>query len=104
MVGFLEKWANLPPALTVAPKEPVNAAQPTQPNAERVLSATGSEREVPWAEIKAATLNRLFQEQGVTGKLGRITAATVRHGEGGRERVDSASNNEQSMSRAEATE
>jgi hypothetical protein len=34
-----------------------------------------------WAEWKAAALNRLFQEQGATGKPGRITAATVRHGE-----------------------
>jgi hypothetical protein len=34
-----------------------------------------------WAEWKAAALNRLFQDQGVTGKPGRITAATVRHGE-----------------------
>jgi len=34
-----------------------------------------------WCEWKAAALNRLFQEQGVTGQLGRITAATVRHGE-----------------------
>jgi hypothetical protein len=34
-----------------------------------------------WAEWKAAALNRLIQEQGVTGKPGRITAATVRHGE-----------------------
>jgi hypothetical protein len=34
-----------------------------------------------WAEWKAAALNRLFQEQGTTGKPGRITAATVRHGE-----------------------
>jgi hypothetical protein len=33
------------------------------------------------AEWKAAALNRLFQEQGVTGRPGRITAATVRHGE-----------------------
>jgi hypothetical protein len=36
---------------------------------------------IPWAEWKAAALNRLFQEQGATGKPGRITAATVRHGE-----------------------
>lgn len=35
----------------------------------------------PWAEGKAAALNRLFLEQGVTGKRGRIKAATVRHGE-----------------------
>jgi hypothetical protein len=34
-----------------------------------------------WAQWKAASLNRLFQEQGVTGRLGRITAATVRLGE-----------------------
>ena len=32
-----------------------------------------------WAEWTAAALNRLFQEQGATGKAGRITAATVRH-------------------------
>ena len=33
-----------------------------------------------WAEWKASALNRLFQQQGVTGRPGRITAATVRHG------------------------
>jgi len=33
-----------------------------------------------WAEWKAAALNRFFQQQGVTGRPGRITAATVRHG------------------------
>jgi len=38
-----------------------------------------------WAEWKAEALNRLFQEQGRTGQRGRITAATVRHGEGGRQ-------------------
>ena len=36
---------------------------------------------VPWAEWKAAALNSLFQEQGVTGQPGRITAATIQHGE-----------------------
>lgn len=36
---------------------------------------------IPWAEWKAAALNRLFQEQGTSGEPGRITAATVRHGE-----------------------
>jgi hypothetical protein len=36
---------------------------------------------IPWAEWKAAALNRLFREQGVTGQPGRITAETVRHGE-----------------------
>ena len=33
------------------------------------------------AEWKAAALNRLSHEQGTTGRPGRITAATVRHGE-----------------------
>lgn len=33
------------------------------------------------AAWKAAALNRLFEEQGATGKPGRITAATVGHGE-----------------------
>ena len=35
---------------------------------------------ISWAEWKASMLNRLFEEQGVTGKPSRITAATVRHG------------------------
>jgi hypothetical protein len=34
-----------------------------------------------WAEWKAHMLNQLFKEQGLTGQEGRITAATVRHGE-----------------------
>jgi hypothetical protein len=34
-----------------------------------------------WAEWKAAELNRLFEDQGVTGEPSRITAATVQHGE-----------------------
>ena len=36
---------------------------------------------IPWAEWKAAALNRLFQEHGTSGQPGRITAETVRHGE-----------------------
>jgi len=36
---------------------------------------------MPWAEWKAAALNRLFKELGTTRQPGRITAATVRHGE-----------------------
>ena len=74
-------------------------------------AATGLEIGIPWAEWKAAALNRIFLEQGVTGKPGRITAATVRHGEAGRKRksggvsaVDCAATDEQSMSRAETTE
>src|SRR5262245_46679311 len=39
----------------------------------------GGESSTPWAEWKAAELNRLFQEQGMTGEPGRITAETIRH-------------------------
>ena len=39
------------------------------------------ERVMSWCEWKAAALNRLFLEQGVTGKLGRITPDTVRQAE-----------------------
>jgi hypothetical protein len=38
-------------------------------------------RWMSWAEWKAESLNRLFRDQGVTGRPGRITAATVLHGE-----------------------
>lgn len=49
---------------------------------DRMLNEMGwCSKGTAWAEWKAAALNRLFQEQGVTGKPGRITAATVRHGE-----------------------
>ena len=49
---------------------------------DRMLNETGwCSKGIPWAEWKAAALNRLFREQGATGKPGRITAATVRHGE-----------------------
>ena len=34
-----------------------------------------------WAEWKAEMLSRLFLEQGVTGRRGRITAETVLDGE-----------------------
>jgi hypothetical protein len=45
-----------------------------------LLSKPISERATSWAYWKAAELNRVFQEQGVTGQSGRITAATIRHG------------------------
>jgi hypothetical protein len=49
---------------------------------DRMLNEMGwCSKIVDWAEWMAAALNRLFQEQDATGKPGRITAATVRHGE-----------------------
>ncbi|HXJ41550.1 MAG TPA: hypothetical protein VNH18_19895 [Bryobacteraceae bacterium] len=34
-----------------------------------------------WADWKAGVLNRLLQQEGITQQRGRITAATVLHGE-----------------------
>ena len=49
---------------------------------DRMLSEMGwSPDGIPWAEWKAAALNRLSLEQGVTGKPSRIRAKTVRDGE-----------------------
>jgi hypothetical protein len=42
----------------------------------------GWSKPIVWAESKAVMLNRIFQEQGVGGRAGHITEATVRHGEG----------------------
>jgi hypothetical protein len=39
------------------------------------------ERPMSWAEWKAAALNRLFLEQGTSGRAGQIAAETVLHGE-----------------------
>jgi hypothetical protein len=47
--------------------------------AESQPSAAGAA--ISWYESKARMLNQLFAEQGVAGQPGRITAATVRHGE-----------------------
>ena len=43
--------------------------------------ADAEPRWMSWAEWKAEMLNRLFLEQGVTGRQGRITAETVLDGE-----------------------
>jgi len=52
-----------------------------QATPQRTNVAVDREPGVSWMEWKAAALNRLFQEQGVTGQPSRITAATVEHGE-----------------------
>jgi hypothetical protein len=73
--------------LRQVPGEPVPAnvlaAMEQEPNhpwvvRDRMLAEMGwSPDGMPWSEWKAASLNRLFQEQGVTGLPGKITAATV---------------------------
>jgi hypothetical protein len=58
-----------------------NAAEPWKVR-DRMLNEMGwCSKGTAWAEWKAAALSQLFQEQGITGKPGRITAASVRHGE-----------------------
>jgi hypothetical protein len=47
-------------------------------------SGTRRERVMSWSAWKAAALNRMFLEQGSAGQSGRITAETVRHGQGSR--------------------
>jgi pyruvate/2-oxoglutarate dehydrogenase complex dihydrolipoamide acyltransferase (E2) component len=53
----------------------VATAAPPSPD---IRSAEPSTRATPWAEWKAAQLNQVFEQQGVTGRPGRITADTVR--------------------------
>jgi hypothetical protein len=43
--------------------------------------APGTARTMSWAEWKADALNTLFQQYGSSGQRGRITAASVLHGE-----------------------
>jgi hypothetical protein len=52
-----------------------------------MLQEMGWGKAFSWAEWKAAQLNRLFLEQGVTGRSGRITAGTILHGERKREEL-----------------
>lgn len=68
------------------------------------IEAARQEVWMDWCDWKASALNQLFREQGFTRQPGRITAATVRHGEADRGRLDSAGTDEQPMLRAEATE
>jgi hypothetical protein len=60
---------------------------------------------VSWAQWKADALNQLFQGQGVTGQPGRITAATVTHGErrrSGISKVDSSTRAQACLVRTES--
>jgi hypothetical protein len=115
MSAFLAKWTNIEPErpaeqgpMPPAPLAAVHAYYPAaswaEGRAQEPGASEGAEHEqgVSWAEWKAAALNRLFQELGVTGQPGRITDATVRHGEASRNRVDSVAKPERPMSGAEA--
>lgn len=107
MATFLTKWASAEPVKPTthrsesrrdvgesASDAPLGPSRPCE-DAERAIPpvslhvksaptcTVSAEHEsgLGWAEWKAMSLNRLFQEQGVTGQPGRITAATLEHGE-----------------------
>jgi hypothetical protein len=106
VAAFLTKWANVKPAQPTTPqRDPRDGVAQTIPDSPAAYSPAGEHEQreaaselantttppswagtehacgIPWAEWKALVLNRLFQDQGITGEPGRITAATVRHGE-----------------------
>lgn len=84
MSAFLAKWSNSGLEQNSAVQTYSFAASPEAEGRAQKPDAPESleyEQGVPWAEWKAAALNRLFQDQGVTGLPGRITAATVLHGQ-----------------------
>src|SRR6266849_8560475 len=83
MNGFLARWAEGETESTAPSRD---SEAPTAANAQVWPETTerGESRSRSPAEWKAAQLNRLFEEQGVTGKASRITAETVR-GNGKRE-------------------
>jgi hypothetical protein len=60
---------------------PIEGTHPWKVRDRMLNEMGGCSKGIAWAEWKAAALNRLFQEQGTMGKPGRITAATVLHGE-----------------------
>jgi hypothetical protein len=72
-----EEFVKLTYSVTMEP----HPAEPRKAR-DRMLNEMGwCSTGIPWADWKAAAMNRLFQQHGATRKPGRITAATVRHGE-----------------------
>ncbi len=118
MAAFLNKWADMPLALTEldrAAGPPQSATEPDQAliRADDGIVLRCEEPRAPkgdggmsWAEWKAAALNRLFQEQGTSGQPGRITAEAVRHGERSRGRMSGNASSpfvQREVSQADAT-
>jgi hypothetical protein len=77
MGAFLRKWLE-PPEIALEPTPARFRPERREGSGER---AGTDDIGMTWSEWKASSLNRLFQEQGVTGEAGRITPTTVRHGE-----------------------
>jgi hypothetical protein len=80
-VGFVGSLSGDPPKIDV-PKEAPTQGRGVNRIDLAVDSATAPERVMSWSEWKAAALNRLFLELGTSGGPGRVTAETIRHGQG----------------------
>jgi hypothetical protein len=74
MNAFLTKWVHPPTRTAKITESTIQIKTKEYPPRDDEAGMT-------WYEWKAAVLNRLFQEQGVTGRPGNITPATVLHGE-----------------------
>ena len=65
------------PEATAGVQATPEVADASAPSPE-IRSAEATTRAMPWAEWKATQLNQVFEQQGVTGRPGRITADTIR--------------------------
>jgi hypothetical protein len=80
-VGFVGSLPAYPPKIGAVEESTLPDNQPENRIQATVDSSPATERVMSWAEWKAAALNRLFLEQGISGQAGRITAETILHGE-----------------------
>jgi hypothetical protein len=74
-------------------KIPIVQGQPRVPDP----AAGEKENSIPWADWKSAAINRLFEEQGLTRRPGKLTGAIVRHGEQASRKVDCESTSKRRM-------
>jgi hypothetical protein len=86
MKGFLARWADGAGAPEQGPRR---GGTETLPNAQVAsesetthtdLETLPDPRAMSWEEWKAGELNKLFGEQGATGKRGQLLETTIRHG------------------------
>lgn len=86
MSSFLSRWAESIEKAPEQPDLPTNETRPSGvPNA---MPVPCTDEGQPWSEWKAQSLNDEFKR--LTGIRGRITGATVRHGERRRRLITAA--------------
>ena len=81
------RWMDWKPARILADMVESEPTKPSKPGSVGFAGAIPAESQeirvnqqehaAPWAYWKGVALNRLFEEQGATGKPGRIAAATI---------------------------